>query len=298
MNNRQLSDNNKTNMINGVIADYININDRALQYGDGLFETILCIDKKLYYWQQHYQRLQSSARKLDIKCPDEKLLLDDIRQLLDDEENKPDKPCAVKIILSRGIGKRGYKYPKKMDSNRFIMLSQLAADYSSLLPAQLLCGDLFLCKTQASINETLAGIKHLNRLENVLAGNEWKNTTKKQYIDGLMLNADQHVIECTMSNIFAVKNDRLLTPDLKRSGVRGVMRDEVIKLAATNDIDVSENNITIDELKIMDELFITNSLIGLKSVSKFDDTRYKEPQLTKLIFDALISTKGNHVQEI
>jgi len=289
-------------MINGVIADYININDRALQYGDGLFETILCIDKKLYYWQQHYQRLQSSARKLDIKCPNEKLFLDDIRQLLDDEENVPDTSCttacAIKIILSRGTGERGYKYPKNIDTNRLVMLSQLAADYSSLLPAQLLCGDLFLCKTQASINETLAGIKHLNRLENVLASNEWKNTSKDQYIDGLMLNADQHVIECTMSNIFAVKNDRLLTPDLKRSGVRGVMRDEVIKLAATNNIDVSENNITIDELKTMDELFITNSLIGLKSVSKFDDTRYKEPQLTKLIFDALISTKGNHVQEI
>jgi 4-amino-4-deoxychorismate lyase len=293
-----LSCKNKTNLINGIFADFININDRALHYGDGLFETILCNGRQLYYWQRHYQRLQDSALKLNIKCPKQKPLLDDISQLFDIQEIASGKPCVIKIILSRGNGERGYKYSSKIDTNRFVMISELPIDYSSLLSEQLLSGDLFMCKTQASINESLAGIKHLNRLENVMASNEWANTPNHQYIDGLMLNANGHIIECTMSNIFAVKNDQIVTPDLTQSGVSGIMRDEVMKLAKNNNIKLSERNITIDDFFNMDELFITNSLIGLKSINKLNDTHYKKSHITKLIFDALISTKENHVQVI
>ncbi|MFV2004136.1 MAG: aminotransferase class IV, partial [Gammaproteobacteria bacterium] len=171
----------KTTLINGIFADYINVNDRAIHYGDGLFETLLCHDRKIYYWAQHYQRLQHSAQRLKLKCPDEKLLLDDIKRLLDNTQVTTGKTFAIKLILSRGTGDRGYKYTSKIDTNRMVMLSELDINYSSLLCDQLLTGDLFLCKTQASINKTLAGLKHLNRLENVLASNEWRNTSKHQY---------------------------------------------------------------------------------------------------------------------
>lgn len=290
-------------MINGVATDYLNINDRAIHYGDGLFETILCSDNKLFYWKQHYQRLQLSSKKLKINCPEEQLLLNDINVLIaangvSASESSASNNYVVKIIVSRGTGDRGYKISKTIKTNRLVLLSAIEVDYSSLLSSRLLTGDLCLCKQQVSINENLAGLKHLNRLENVLARNEWNNNKDKNIIDGLMLNANQHLIEGSMSNLFAVKNNQLFTPDLTQSGVKGIMRDEIINIANKMHVKLSIVNMSIDELLVMDELFITNSLIAIKSVNKFIDTQYNEANLTKLIFEKLLKTKDDYVQVI
>jgi len=286
-------------MINGVAVDYLNINDRIIHYGDGLFETILCSNNKLFYWKQHYQRIQLSSIKLKISCPDEQLLLNDINALIAGNKNSASDSCVIKIIVSRGAGERGYKISKAMNANRLVLLSAIEADYSSLLSSRLLKGELYLCEQQVSINESLAGLKHLNRLENVLARNEWNNAVAdKTIVDGLMINANQHVIEGTMSNLFAVKDNQLLTPDLTQSGVKGIMRDEIINIANKMDIKVSIVNMSIDELLVMDELFITNSLIGMKSINKLLDSQYKEADVTKLIFENMLKTKDDYVQVI
>lgn len=289
-------------MINGVVTDFVHIDDRAIHYGDGIFETILCSSNKLYFWQQHFQRLYDSALKLNIRCPDEELLLDDIHQLFFNENITIEKDSVIKIILSRGVGERGYGYSDKITSNRFISLSALDTDYSSLLSEKLLTGDLYLCKNQISINESLSGIKHLNRLENVLAHNEWANIANKKIdkniIDGLLLNANQQAIECTMSNIFAVKDDQLFTPDLSQSGVRGIMRDQIINIAAECKVIASECHLNVAELLLMDELFISNSLIGIKSVNSLKDKQYKQSQITKCIFEKLLNIKEEHAQKI
>jgi 4-amino-4-deoxychorismate lyase len=289
-------------MINGVVTDFVHIDDRAIHYGDGIFETILCSDSKIYFWKQHYQRLHDSASKLNIRCPDEKLFLDEIHQLFCNENISIKKDSVIKIILSRGAGERGYDYSDKIISNRFISLTVLDTEYSSLLSGKLLTGDLYLCKNQVSINESLAGIKHLNRLENVLARNEWANIINKKIdkniIDGLMLNADQQAIECTMSNVFAVKDKQLFTPELSQSGVRGIMRDKVINLATECDVPMSECTITVDELMLMDELFISNSLIGIKSVNSLGDKQFSQSQITKNIFEKLLDKKEEHAQKL
>ena len=295
-------------MINGVATDYLNINDRAIHYGDGLFETILCSDNKLFYWKQHYQRLQLSSEKLKISCPEEQLLLNDINALIaangisaresSASESSVNNHYVIKIIVSRGTGERGYKFSKTIKTNRLVFLSAIEADYSSLLSSRLLTGGLCLCKQQVSINENLAGLKHLNRLENVLARNEWNNNKDENIIDGLMLNANQHLIEGSMSNLFAVKDNQLFTPDLTQSGVKGIMRDEIINIANKMDIKLSIVNMSIDELLVMDELFITNSLIAMKSVNKLIDTQYKEANVTKFIFEKLLKTKDDYVQVI
>ena len=279
-------------LINGIAADYLNINDRAIHYGDGLFETMLCNNKKLYYWQQHFQRLQASANQLKIACPQEHVLLDDIAKLIAVNESQP--TCAIKIIVSRGTGERGYKYSKNTPANRLVLLSPLDAGYSSVLSQELLNGELFVCKQQASINENLAGLKHLNRLENVMARNEWD----ANYIDGLMLNANQHVIEGTMSNLFTVKGNNLFTPDLKLSGVNGTMREIIIDLASKSNIKTSVTNLTVDDLYAMDELFISNSLIGMKVVTKLGDSLYKDQQVSDMIFAELLKTKEDYAQAV
>jgi 4-amino-4-deoxychorismate lyase len=287
------------NMINGVAADYLNINDRAIHYGDGIFETILCSNNELYFWQQHYLRLKTSAEKLKLKCPGEEVLLDDITRLLDGDQFSRGKVFSVKIILTRGAGERGYRYARDRFNvacagTRLVLLSEIAAEYSSLITGKLISGDLCLCEQQASINEGLAGLKHLNRLENVLARNEWQD----EYIDGLMSNAHKYVIEGSMSNIFAVKNKQLFTPDLAQSGVSGIMRDVIMKRAEKNSIQYSVVNITVDELLEMDALFISNSLIGMKTVDKLGDTRYTDNTVSSMIFDDLLQITTSYVQTI
>ncbi len=289
----------KTTMINGIATDYLNINDRAIHYGDGLFETIVCDHGKLLYWQQHYQRLRSSAARLRMNCPDERLLLDDIKKLLAGIENSAASISTVKIIISRGISERGYQFPKARSENRIIMLSALDAEYSSLLTGKLLSGDLYVCEQQVSINETLSGLKHLNRLDNVLARSEWQTgVSENKIIDGLMLNANHHVIEATMSNLFAVKDGQLFTPDLKYSGVSGIMRDVIIDIANRNAIDIAIVDMTLEEIYSMDELFISNSLIAMKAVNNMAGRQYLTHDVTVSVFTELLKTKDEYAQII
>lgn len=287
-----------TSLINGIAADYLHISNRAIQYGDGLFETILCDKRELLYWQQHYQRLQSSSAKVKINCPDEHLLLADIKTLLDNIEQSSNNTYVIKIIVSRGASERGYLFDKDSRETRIVVLSALDTDYSAFTTGQLLNGELYLCEQQVSINKNLAGLKHLNRLENVLARNEWANSATNTIIDGLMLDANAHVIEGTMSNLFAIKHRRLITPDLEYSGIKGVMREVIIDIARHNEIDVSICDITLEELLSMDECFISNSLIGIKAVDRIADTSYQSDKLTKLIFEQLLKTKDNNAQII
>lgn len=293
--NKTLHNSLHNSLINGVACDYLNINDRSIHYGDGLFETILCNDQKLYYWQQHFQRLYESAKRLKIDCPQEQLLLDDISKLLESYNAGTDNSgssCVIKIIISRGAGERGYKFSKDMTVNRLVFVSALEADYSSILSRQLESGELYVCKQQVSINENLAGLKHLNRLENVMARDEWNAS----YIDGLMLNANQHVIEGSMSNLFAIKDKQMYTPDLRLSGVKGVMREIIIDRAAKNNIKTSVTDLTIDDLYAMDELFISNSLIAMKAVTKLGDVLYSDQPVTRKIFIDLLNSKEDYAQ--
>ena len=285
-------------LINGVAASHIDVNDRSIHYGDGLFETILGKHDTLFYWAQHYQRLRSCAERLGLNCPDEQVFLSDIRYLLQHKEDVLPDAYAIKIILTRGSSERGYMIPKKIAENRIVLLSAVAADYPSLISGQLITGELYVCKQQVSINENLAGIKHLNRLENVLARNEWRDSVNDNFIDGLMLDADQHVIEATMSNLFAVKDNQLYTPDLRRSGVNGIMRDMVIDAAKRNNIPVSCLDLSLDDLFDVEELFISNSLMGIRSVSKMAHRSYADQNITKIIFKDLLHTKDNHVEVV
>lgn len=297
-------------LINGVASDYLSVNDRSIHYGDGVFETILCNGQYLFYWQEHYQRIHASAKKLKLHCPVEEVFLADIRKLLDEHSlykdgsykgssSKDDNCFAIKIILTRGEGDRGYLFSDKAVSNRIVLVSTVETNYSSLLSNSLLSGNLFLCEQQASINKQLAGLKHLNRLENVMARNEWGTHSKEvNIIDGLMLNANEHVIEGCMSNLFAVKNNELLTPDLSLSGVNGIMRQVIIDLADKMDIKLTITNLGKEEILAMDELFISNSLIGIKSVACLESSTYGQQSIAKLIFENLINTMNDHVRNV
>lgn len=161
---------------------------------------------------------------------------------------------------------------------------------------------LFLCENRVSINPGIAGIKHLNRLENVLARNEWHNKPGPEihqaYADGIMLDNENRIIECTSSNIFTISDGRLSTPDLSLSGVSGVMREVTLEVAADIGIESSIGELSVEDMREMDEVFITNSLIGLKSIGGFLDTHYHEDGITSAIIKAIKASIEKHAHNL
>jgi 4-amino-4-deoxychorismate lyase len=131
-----------------------------------------------------------------------------------------------------------------------------------------------------SENVALAGIKHLNRLDQVIARNEWHDA---DIAEGIMLDCAGNVIEGTMSNVFIVKAGKLLTPVLDKSGVAGVMRSQIISLAAELNISVVEANIHLEDFMAADEIFVSNSVIGLWPVSEIDNNVYHVGPVTQNI---------------
>jgi len=249
-------------LINGVEDWLISVQDRGFQFGDGLFETLVVDSGEIKNWSLHWERLCAGCERLFIPQPAEMLLLSEIDHLSSGIGKE-----IVKIILSRGVGERGYAF-KEMDATRVVSLHPwpefpLENNEKGI--------ELFVCQTPVAKQPALAGIKHLNRLENVLARHEWQTT---QYAEGIMLDTEGNVIEGTMSNLFLVKNEKLLTPDLSVCGVHGVIRQRIIDQCKSQDISLEVTDVSLDMLKDADEVFICNSVIGIWPVRKIKSDEY------------------------
>jgi len=268
-------------IINGEINDHIDIYDRGLHYGDGLFETIAIKDRKLLLWQNHIDRLNKGCQLLNLPVIDEQLWLKDIAAL-----NFTEASGVLKLILTRGSAGRGYRYADTADTSRMVSIHPWP-EYPETNASEGI--ESCFCETRVSINSTLAGIKHINRLENVIARSEWQD---QSIAEGIMLNDDDHVIEGTMSNVFSVNNGILYTPLLNKSGVKGIIRKNIIELALTQDIEVQETDLSKELLLNMDEVFITNSLIGIWPVIKLDDSHFNIGKVTSLLMKKLDMTRG------
>ncbi|HIJ22546.1 MAG TPA: aminodeoxychorismate lyase [Gammaproteobacteria bacterium] len=244
-------------LLNGIEQDLVSGTDRGLLYGDGLFETIAVIDQTPLFLEQHLQRLQRGGERLQITIPAHSLLRRESEQLL--AAAGPGQ-WVLKIIITRGAGGRGYRISDTEAPTR--LLSVTPSPYTAKHQKQMQANGvkLYLCKTTLGENPALAGIKHLNRLEQVLARNEWSDPSISE---GIVMNGYGKVIEGTMSNLFFIQQGRVITPDLSRCGVEGVMRNLLIKQLKQQGIAVTVRPIAVDELSEVDEAFCCNSLIGV-----------------------------------
>lgn len=232
--------------------------DRGTQFGDGVFETIRIIDGLPNYFEYHCNRLSESLNKLSIKTDNvEQLILDYLKQFIDKTNVVQG---VLKIIITRGSSARGYGFDNGIKAQVLAFYSNLPS-YSMELYSRGV--DLTFCETQCSIQSQLAGMKHLNRLENVLAKNELNGQ-----FEGLMFNNLGYVIEGTMSNIFFENNNELFTPDLSLSGVNGVMRSVIIDHAKSKNINVNIVNIKKSEIESFQHAFICNSVMGIVPVNR------------------------------
>lgn len=250
-------------LINGVETDRLTVLDRGFQYGDGLFETMRITAGFPQYWQQHVDRLFSGCDRLNIPRPDQVVLQTEVMRLCENVEEG-----VLKMIITRGTGGRGYTIPGKVNTTRVCAIYP-APEYSE---------DFWnkgvvtrVCKTRLGLNPSLAGIKHLNRLEQVMARAEW---TDPEIQEGVMLDVENYVIEGTMSNLYCVIDNEIITPDLSRCGVKGIIRDQICRIVDKLDIKLYETNISLDTLYDSDELFVSNSVIGIWPVRKLEEHEY------------------------
>ena len=244
-------------LINGVEIDHLPVADRGLQYGDGLFETIAVRESKPCLWQKHFDRLERGSERLGIPCPRQDLLLDECRHLIRGESTG-----VLKLILTRGFGARGYGAPMDPQPTRILTLHP----WPNYPPAWEEQGiDLTYCRTLLGENPVLAGLKHLNRLEQVLARSEWRD---RRIAEGLMQDGRGRVIGGTMSNLFLVRDGHLVTPRLDTCGVAGTVRALTLRIATAFGIPIAEGDIGRADLIAADGLFLTNSLIGVWPVRR------------------------------
>jgi len=261
--------------INGDQTDHVNASDRALQYGDGLFETIVIREGEIQFWKQHIQRLKKGCQRLGINNVDYARLTAEAEQLCCNQSD-----AILKIIISRGITDRGYRFntnENKSLATRILSLHKLPSYPQSHYDRGI---NLRLCQLEMGLNPTLAGIKHLNRLEQVMARNEWQDET---IFEGLMRDHHQNIIEGTMSNFFIVKNDRLLTANLSYCGVAGIVRQLIIDDKIGHQLPIEITQICEQQLISADEVFICNSVIGIMPVKTFSQQTYGLGPVTKLI---------------
>ena len=270
-------------LLNGKAADSISLQDRGLMYGDGLFETIAVRNQQFEFWHKHIQRLSEGCRRLSIPPPDPDILLAEARSLVTSDED-----TVIKIVITRGSGGRGYRPPQQAHPNRVLT----HYDWPRHPPENAIQGIVAIyCRNTIGMNKKLAGIKHLSRLEHVMARNEWDD---EAIAEGLMLNSSGHVIEGTMSNFFLVKKGRLCTPDLSKSGVAGIMRDVIFELAESSQIPLKVGHFVTADVDGADEMFFTNSLIGIWPVRQLEHKCYKLGPVAQTLMSSLESICLNH----
>lgn len=239
--------------INGIQASRVDARDRGLAYGDGLFETMRLIDGNLPLWSRHRQRLMMGCQRLNMPCPDFEVLHEECLLACAGMRD-----AVVKVVITRGLGPRGYAYPDPVHPTRMVMVTPPPELPQAWYHQGL---RVHVCRTRLAVQPLLAGIKHLNRLEQVLARNEWQD---KQADEGLVLDIEGWVTGATAANVFAVLDGVLVTPPVDRCGVAGVARAEV--LARNPDCNVCP--LRRSDLLAATEIFVSSSVRGIVPVAE------------------------------
>lgn len=265
----------KITLINGLIGAHLDPADRGFAYGDGLFETILTLNGRPVYWHMHLERLTSSCQRLGISTHGLAAELEqDIKKLKADLSEFGQTSGVLKVTVTRGQGQRGYAFDSNVTRTRIVAWSLYQRD--EMKPVQGV--EVRFCNTTLGKNSLLAGMKHLNRLEQVLARAEWSDP---QISEGLVLDVDGRLAEGTMSNLFWVEQGVLFTPALAQCGVHGVMRTRIMELAQHTRIEVNMVDCPPSVLKTADEIFLANSVIGIWPVVKLADQSYPVGPVTR-----------------
>lgn len=259
--------------VDGEEGRAIDAEDRGLAYGDGLFETVAFREGAPRFLDRHLGRLADGCSRLRIPPPDPRGLRTQVEAL-----GRGHARGTIKIIVTRGRGPRGYAPPTPCRPTQLVGFFPVEA--AEATPG----GGVVTCSVPASANGALAGIKTLNRIDNVLAHAE---ALSRGASEGIMFCEDGTLVSGTRSNLFLVRAGRLLTPRLDKAGVNGIMRALVIEVAGTLGIPTDICRLGRPDLGVADEVFLTNSLTGIRLVDCIDGRPTGSPRLARGLADAL-----------
>ena len=256
---------------------YIPVNDRAFNYGDGLFETILVNNGEPLFLKEHLSRLNLGCKKLKIELPSQTLIKKSINKSIGNT-----KKCIIKIIYSRGISLHGYGYDRKVKPQLYIIKKKAPNIKRSLFIP------LRYSKYKLYDNPYLSKIKHLNRLEQILG----LTFSDRKESNNILIDKNNNIIECISSNIFlyTIKKDtfNFVTPDLSNSGVDGIMKKVIIKFMKRKKINICENTIKQKDIRKFHGAFICNSVTGIQFVKKIDKHALSHSRELEAILDKFV----------
>ena len=254
-------------LVDGEIATHVPADDRGLAYGDGLFETLAVEHGHPRLWQLHMDRLARGCERLNIPQPAQELLLREVRTVAAGPVRS-----LVKIQLTRGSGGRGYTPPADVVPRRIVS----AHDWPDGTESDQQNGvEAALCETRLALQPLLRGIKHLNRLEQVLAAAELAAQPGKH---GILRNTEGFVIAGVSANLFAVVGGQILTPRMDRSGVHGVLRGLLLREFASR---AERRRISTEFLFEAEEVFFCSAIRGIVPIRAIDDRRWDIGPVTR-----------------
>lgn len=265
--------------VDGERAQSLPLPDRGLAFGDGLFETLLLIDGRPVLAQYHRERLARGLQTLAF--PD---VIDAFERTLENVAGSaPRGAAALRVTLTRGGGPRGYLPPRDARPRVIAQLSaQSRPPHAWQAPA-----NLGVASIRWPTQPQLAGIKHLNRLEQVLAAAEYQH---KGWDEALMLDQQGRAVSVVAGNLFAVAGGRLQTPALTDGGIAGTRRRAVIERWAPElGLAVDETALRPADLEVAQELFYCNSLVGIRAVSALGNARWRDFPVTRALHERYLA---------
>lgn len=279
--------------VDGAISDRLSTADRGLAYGDGVFETMRYDSGSIALLDLHLRRLNKGCQVLGFKGVEPHLeaalerLRAEVRLLAEAAEAGA---YVFKLIVTRGLGGRGYvPAPEPTPPTIILRITPLSPENENCQTGV----SLQLCRWRLSLSPLLAGIKHLNRLEYVMAAQE---LSSQSGVQGLLTDANGSVVEGIHHNLFIVKQGELMTPRIGMCGVRGVARELIIeRLAPALGVTVSEQELSIDDLIGAQEIFLCNSVHGLWPVIEFRSRFWQPGDITQRLQALLAEVwRGGH----
>jgi 4-amino-4-deoxychorismate lyase len=246
-------------LINGRAAEHVPALDRGFAYGDGLFESIRLVSTAAPLWSRHMQRLAESCGRLRLPVPDMAQLWQEVLAVTRDMPQ-----AVVRVTVTRGVGERGYALPSAPLQTRVVAAFAPPPTSSDSYTQGV---RMRVCDIRLGEQPLLAGMKHLNRLEQVLARAEWNDPA---IAEGVLCDSHGRVVSATMANLFAVVGGVLLTPALDRCGVAGVARAEVLAVCAQARV----GELMLDDLRDASEVFLSSSVRGILPVRSLGERHY------------------------
>ncbi|QQA77668.1 aminodeoxychorismate lyase [Pectobacterium parmentieri] len=258
--------------VNGQLQEQLLVLDRGTQYGDGCFTTARVCDGEIVWLDRHIVRLQQATERLLFPLVDWESLISEMKQAALGRANG-----VVKVMLTRGVGGRGYSTQSCAQPSRIVMQVDYPVHYTDWRGQGI---SLNLSPVALAKNPLLAGIKHLNRLEQVLIRAHLDQTSADE---ALVLDTSGALVECCAANLFWRKGHRVYTPDLSQSGVDGVARQHIIALLVGSDFELQIVSEPIGVLADADEVLICNALMPLVPVNQAHVWRYHSRELYQFL---------------